>query len=164
MLSKQTKIIKNFLDKIGFGNLKVLKGKNTECDMINHIIYFNTNGYNKKNKSEIAYDKVFKNYYAKELKHNIKISMASYGILHELGHLISLKDYEGKNFNKAYSQYLIGQRKIKTKSLKKIVYQYRKLKLERLADKYAYSIYLLNENLAIQFDKEMRKQFTCVSK
>jgi hypothetical protein len=31
--------------------------------------------------------------------------------------------------------------------------------MERLADKYAYAIYLLNENSAIKFDKEMRKQF-----
>jgi hypothetical protein len=76
-----------------------------------------------------------------------------------LGHLVSLKDYEGKNFNKAFAQYQVGIRKIKTNSDKKLMYQYRNLKLERLADKYAYAIYLLNENSAIEFDKKMIKTF-----
>jgi hypothetical protein len=70
-----------------------------------------------------------------------------------------MKDYEGKNFNKAFARYVVGIRKIKTKSLKKSLYQYRNLKMERLADKYAYAIYLLNEKSAIEFDKKMRKQF-----
>jgi hypothetical protein len=70
-----------------------------------------------------------------------------------------MKDYENKNFSKAYGQYLKGVNKINTKSIQKNINQYRKLKLERLADKYGYAIYLLNENSAIQFDKKMRKQF-----
>jgi Zn-dependent peptidase ImmA (M78 family) len=159
MLSKETKMIKDYLKKIGFGKVRVLKGKETECDMLNRIIYFNKDWYDKKNKTLQAHDKVFKEYYAKKLNHKIKISMATYGLFHELGHFISLKDYEGKNFNKAYARYIVGTRNIKTKSLKKSIYQYRNLKMERLADKYAYAIYLLNENSAIQFDKEMRKQF-----
>jgi hypothetical protein len=85
--------------------------------------------------------------------------MATYGLFHELGHLISMKDYEGKNFNKAYAQYRVGVSKIKTKSDKKSLYQYRNLKLERLADKYAYAIYLLHEKSAIEFDKKMKKEF-----
>jgi hypothetical protein len=159
MVSKETKMIKDYLKKIGYGNVRVLKGKETECDMLNGIIHFDKKWYDKKNKTLKAHDKIFKEYYAKKLKHDIKISMATYGIFHELGHLVSLKDYEGKNFNKAYASYIVGMRKIKTKSLKKSLYQYRNLKMERLADKYAYAIYLLNENSAIKFDKEMRKQF-----
>lgn len=159
MVAKETKMIKDYLKQIGFGNVRVRKGNETECDMLNGTIYFDKKWYDKKNKNLQAHDKVFKSYYANKLKHDIKISMATYGLFHELGHLVSLKDYEGKSFNKAYAQYIVGQRKIKTKSLKKGLYQYRNLKMERLADKYAYAIYLLNENSAIEFDKKMRKQF-----
>jgi hypothetical protein len=164
MVSKETKMIKDYLKEIGFGNVRVLKSSETECDMLNATIRFNKNWYDKKNKNLQAHDKIFKEYYAKKLNHKIKISMATYGIFHELGHLVSLKDYEGKSFNKAYARYIVGMRNIKTKSLKKSLYQYRNLKMERLADKYAYAIYLLNENSAIAFDKKMRKQFACVSK
>jgi hypothetical protein len=31
--------------------------------------------------------------------------------------------------------------------------------MERLADKYAYAMYLLHEDSAIKFDKEMKKAF-----
>jgi hypothetical protein len=112
------------------------------------------------NKQEfVNADRIIRSYYTKKLKHDIKISMATYSLFHELGHLISMKDYEGKNFNKAFAQYQVGVRNIKTKSEKKSLYQYRNLKLERLADKYAYAMYLLHETSAIKFDKEMRKQF-----
>ena len=159
MLAKETKMIKDYLKQIGFANVRVLKNKETQCDMLNGIIYFDKNWYDKKNKNLQAHDKVFKEYYAKKLNHKIKISMATYGLFHELGHLVSMKDYEGKDFNKAFARYIVGMKKIKTKSIKKQVYQYRSLKMERLADKYAYAIYLLNENSAIEFDKKMRKQF-----
>jgi Zn-dependent peptidase ImmA (M78 family) len=161
MVSKETKMIKDYLKEIGFGNVRVVKGKETECDMLNNVIRFDKNWYDKKNKNLQAHDKIFKEYYTKKLNHKIKISMATYGLFHELGHLVSLKDYEGKSFNKAYARYIVGVKNIKTKSLKKSIYQYRNLKMERLADKYAYAIYLLNENTAIKFDKEMRKQFAC---
>jgi hypothetical protein len=161
MVSKETKMIKDYLKEIGFGNVRVVKGKETECDMLNNVIRFDKNWYDKKNKTLQIHDKIFKEYYAKKLNHKIKISMATYGIFHELGHLVSLKDYEGKSFNKAYARYIVGVKNIKTKSLKKSLYQYRNLKMERLADKYAYAIYLLNENSAIEFDKKMRKQFAC---
>jgi Zn-dependent peptidase ImmA (M78 family) len=159
MLAKETQMIRQYLKQIGFDNVRVRKANETECDMLNGIIYFDKKWYDKKNKTLQAHDKVFQEYYAKKLNHKIKISMATYGLFHELGHLISMKDYEGKNFNKAFARYVVGIRKIKTKSLKKSLYQYRNLKMERLADKYAYAIYLLNEKSAIEFDKKMRKQF-----
>jgi hypothetical protein len=159
MVSKQVKMIKNYLVGIGFNNVRVVKSKNTQADMLNNTIQFAVEWYDEKNKELVKSDKILKNYYAKKLKHDIKISMATYGLFHELGHLVSLKDYEGKNFNKAFAQYQVGIRKIKTNSDKKLMYQYRNLKLERLADKYAYAIYLLNENSAIEFDKKMIKTF-----
>jgi hypothetical protein len=159
MISKETKMVKGYLKSIGFGAIRVIKHKDMEADMLNDTIRFSVAWYDKNNKELASVDKIIKNYYAKKLKHDIKISMATYGLFHELGHLISMKDYEGKNFNKAFAQYKIGVRKIKTKSQKKGLYQYRNLKMERLADKYAYAIYLLHEDSAIKFDKEMRKQF-----
>ena len=161
MISKQTKMIKRFLNEIGFGNVRVVKSKNTQAQMLNNTIEFSTQWYNSKNKETKNIDKILKGYYKNKLNHDIKISMATYTIFHELGHLISLKDYQGKNFNQAYAQYRIGMNKIKSKSEKITMYKYRNLKMEKLADKYAYAIYLLNENTAIAFDKKMRKQFSC---
>jgi hypothetical protein len=159
MISKETKMIKGYLASIGFHNIRVVKNKNTEADMLNDTIRFSVAWYDSKNKELTSLDRIIKGYYAKKLKHDIKISMATYGIFHELGHLISMKDYEGKSFNRAYAQYQVGVSKIKTKSEKKGLYQYRNLKMERLADKYAYAMYLLHEDSAIKFDKEMKKAF-----
>lgn len=161
MISKQTKMIKRFLNEIGFGNVRVVKSKNTQAQMLNNTIEFSSQWYNSKNKELVECDKILKKYYKNKLKHDIKISMATYSIFHELGHLISMKDFEGKNFNRVYAQYRIGVNKIKSKSEKITMYKYRNLQLEKLADKYAYAIYLLNENTAIAFDKKMRKQFSC---
>jgi hypothetical protein len=162
MLAKETKMIKDYLKEIGFGNVRVLKGKDTQADMLNNKIQFSTQWYNSKNKELVDCDKILQKYYRIKLKHDIKISMATYSIFHELGHLISMKDFEGKNFNRVYGQYVVGVNKInKNSSQKNVMYKYRKLQLERLADKYAYAIYLLNENSAIQFDKKMLKQFSC---
>lgn len=159
MATKQTLMIKEYLKEIGFGSVKVKKGNDAFADMLSNTIYFDTKWYDKKNEELKLYSKAFKNYYEKKLNHKIKISMATYTLFHELGHLVSMKDYQGKNFNRVYGQYQKGVRAITTKSIKKNVNQYRSLKMERLADKYAYAIYLLNENSAIKFDKEMRKQF-----
>lgn len=161
MATKQTLMIKKYLKAIGFGDVKVGKGKDTFADMMNAKIYIDINWYDKKNKELKVYSQAIKNYYDRKLNHKIKISMATYTIFHELGHLVSMKDYENKNFNKAYGQYTKGVKKIKTKSIQKSVNQYRNLKMEKLADKYAYAIYLLNENSAIAFDKKMKKQFSC---
>lgn len=160
MVSKETKMIKNYLASIGF-NVRVLKGKDTQADMRNDTIMFSTQWYNSKNKELVECDKILQKYYKNKLKHDIKISMATYSIFHELGHLISMKDFEGKNFNRVYAQYRIGVAKIKSNSQKITMYKYRNLQLEKLADKYAYAIYLLNEKSAIEFDKKMRKQFSC---
>lgn len=160
MISKQTKIIKDYLKQIGFGNVRVIKSQNTQAQMLNNTIEFSIAWYDKSNKQLSMVDKIAKGYYQNKLNHDIKISMATYGIFHELGHLISLKDYNEKNFNRAYGQYQAGVRKIKTKSPRKEFYQYRQLKMERLADKYAYAIYTLNETSAIAFDKKMLKAFS----
>ena len=160
MVSKETKMIKSYLASIGF-NVRVLKGKDTQADMRNDTIMFSTQWHNSKNKELVNCDKILQKYYKNKLKHDIKISMATYSIFHELGHLISMKDFEGKNFNRVYAQYRIGVSKIKSKSEKVVMYKYRNLQLEKLADKYAYAIYLLNEKSAIEFDKKMRKQFSC---
>jgi hypothetical protein len=159
MMSKETKMVKNYLATIGFGGVKVIKHKDMEADMLNNTIRFSVAWYDSNKQEFVNADRIIKSYYVKKLKHDIKISMATYSLFHELGHLISMKDYEGKNFNKAFAQYQVGVRNIKTKSEKKSLYQYRNLKLERLADKYAYAMYLLHETSAIKFDKEMRKQF-----
>lgn len=160
MLSKQVKFIKYYLKQIGFGKVRVIKSKNTQAQMLQNTIEFSIEWYDKKNKEFVLVDKIAKGYYQNKLKHDIKISMATYGLFHELGHLVSLKDYNNdKSFNIAYGQYTAGVKKIKTLSPKKEFHQYRQLKLERLADKYAYAIYLLNEKSAIEFDKKMLKAF-----
>lgn len=161
MISKQTKMIKKYLNEIGFGNVRVIKYNITQADMVNNTIMFSTQWYNSKNKELVECDKILEKYYKNKLKHDIKISMATYTIFHELGHLISMKDFEGKNFYRVHGQYVRYMNAIKGNSPKAIMYKYRNLQLEKLADKYAYAIYLLHEKSAIAFDKKMRKQFSC---
>ena len=160
MVSKEVKMIKEYLKEIGFGKVRVLKNKDTQADMLNDTINFSTQWYNSKNKEFKEIDSILKSYYKNKLKHDIKISMATYTIFHELGHLISMKDFEGKNFNRVYGQYVANVKKITTKNKKIEMYKYRHLQLEKLADKYAYAIYLLHEESAIAFDKKMRKAFS----
>jgi outer membrane protein assembly factor BamD (BamD/ComL family) len=82
--------------------------------------------------------------------------MGTYAILHELGHIFS--KMEIKNFYKTINAYVNGTNRVsKIKNEKVRFYKYRNLRLEKLADKYAYLIYKNFENQIIKFDKKLQK-------
>lgn len=157
-MTKQTKMIKDYLKSIGYGDIKVRNSFETYANMPIQTLYFGWSNLQKDTKT----NKAIKRYYKKVLKHDIKISMETYGIFHELGHLVSWnKDYNMFNFNKSYGNYAYHSHKLSyIKDDYKRLSKYRQLKMERLADKYAYAIYLLNEKSAIEFDKQMIAEFS----
>jgi hypothetical protein len=151
-MKQETKIIKEYLKKIGAKKIRVRYARfHTECDMLQNIIYFNKNDFQDKN-----FNKIIKSYYNSIGQNDIKISMTSYAVLHELGHILS--KMEIKNLNKTLKNYIKGQKKLpKLASDKVRFYKYRNLKLEKLADKYAYIVYKKFEKEAIEFDKKLKK-------
>jgi hypothetical protein len=151
-MKQETKLIKDFFKKIGASQIRVRSVSfDTQADMANNVIYFN-----KKDFQDIKFNKIIKSYYNYIGQKDIKVNMATYAILHELGHILS--KMEIKNFDRTFNAYVNQSnrlRKIKNKKLK--FYKYRKLRLERLADKYAYIVYKKFENQIIKFDKKLQK-------
>lgn len=152
-MKKETKLIKNFLKNIGLSHISVRNYPITQaCMPIQRIFYSYNNVLPKENK-------IFKDYYKKVLKQNIKISMNTYGILHEIGHCLSFgKDYNIFNFGKAHANYVRHAKKINRAMNLENITKYRSLKMERLADKYAYALYLLHEKQAIELDKQLQEK------
>lgn len=151
-MKKETKVIKSFLKKIGAPSIRVRSvGFNTQADLNQNIIYFN-----KKDFQDYKVNRIIKSYYNSIGQKDIKVHMGTYSIFHELGHLLS--KMEIKNFDKTYNTYVKGSNKVaEIKNYKLRFYKYRKLKLEKLADKYAYIVYKNFEKEIIKFDKKLQK-------
>ena len=152
-MKTETKLIKQYLKKVGLSHISVRHFPITQASMPTQRIYYSY--YNVSPKE----NKVFKDYYKKVLKQNIKISMNTYGILHEIGHCLSFgKDYNMFNFAKAHANYERNAKKIARAMNLENITKYRQLKMERLADKYAYALYLLHEKEAIELDKQLKEK------
>lgn len=151
-MKKETKVIKNFLKKIGAPSIRVRSVDfDTQADMEGNIIYFN-----KKDFQDDKVNRIIKSYYNSIGQKDIKVHMGTYTIFHELGHLLS--KMEIKNFEKTYNTYVNESNKIaKIKNYKLGFYIYRNLRLEKLADKYAYIVYKNFEKQIIKFDKKLQK-------
>jgi hypothetical protein len=150
-MKKQTKLFKDFLRKIGMEKIRVRNGKETECDMFQNIIWFSMDWY--KSKELKRYENVFAKIY-KEKNFDIKISLATFGFFHELGHIIS--KVELPNLNYSYTAYINQVQKLpNNSSIENRMVKYKNLRLEKLADKYGYAIYKAFETQAIQLDKKL---------
>jgi hypothetical protein len=149
-MKQQTKLFKDFLRKVGMKEIRVRNGKETECDMFQNIIFFSMNWY--KSKELKVYENVFAKIY-KEKKYDIKISLATFGFFHELGHIIS--KVELPNLIYSYTAYINQVQKLPNDSIENRMVKYKKLRLENLADKYGYLLYKLYEKQAIQLDKKL---------
>jgi DNA-directed RNA polymerase alpha subunit len=148
-MKKHTLILKKFLRKVGLSAIRVRNAYDSESDMYNGIIYYNL-------KSVDIYENILKTIY-KQKNHDIKISMDTYAFFHELGHILSTKEID--DLDNEMLKYEIEVMKLKNDSklsLEKIMVKYRKLKLEKLADKYAYDFYKKYENVAIKLDKKLQ--------
>jgi hypothetical protein len=154
-MKKHTKLFKDFLKDIGITKVRVRNGKNTECDMGNNIIYFDKSWF--KTQGELKeIENALKDIY-KEKNFDIKISLATFGFFHELGHIAS--KVELKNLDRSLVSYAKQVEKItknNNSSSENLMREYRKLKLEKLADRYGYAIYKAFENKAIKLDKALK--------
>ena len=150
-MKKHTKLFKEFLKKIGMEKIKVRNGKETECDMFQNIIWFSMDWYKSKELKE--YENVFAKIY-KEKNFDIKISLATFGFFHELGHIIS--KVELKNVNRSYTSYINQVQKLPNNTIENRMVKYKNLRLEKLADKYGYAIYKTFEKQAIELDKKLK--------
>lgn len=152
-MKTETKLIKQYLKSVGLSHISVRHYPITQACMPIQRIYYSYYNTNEKE------NKIMTEYYKKVLKQNIKISMNTYGILHEIGHCLSFgKDYNMFNFSKAHANYVYNAKKIARGMNLKNLTKYRSLKMERLADKYAYALYLLHENEAIELDKQLQEK------
>lgn len=153
-MKKHTKLLKDFLKDIGITKVRVRNGKNTECDMGNNIIYFDKNWFNAKDELKEIEKSLIDIY--KQKNFDIKISLATFGFFHELGHLAS--KVELKNVDRSLISYAKQVEKItkKNDNNDNLMREYRKLKLEKLADKYGYAIYKAFESKAIKLDKALK--------
>jgi hypothetical protein len=151
MMKQQTKLFKDFLKSIGMSKIRVRNGKETECDMFQNIIWFSMDWYKSKELKE--YENVFAKIY-KEKKFDIKISLATFGFFHELGHIIS--KVELKDVNRSYASYINQIQKLPNNTIENRMVKYKNLRLEKLADKYGYAIYKTFEKQAIELDKKLK--------
>lgn len=146
-MKKQTKELKKFLARVGLASVRVRNKYTAEADMFENIIYYS-----------VAYvDKIkdlLKEAY-KRKHHKIDVSMRTYGFLHELGHLLS--KVEIKNLEKEMDAYNFDTFMLEMKDLEQLdlMMEYKKLKLEKLADKYAYRFYKQYEPLIKKLDKKL---------
>jgi len=148
-MKKHTLILKKFLRKVGLTAIRVRNAQDSESDMYNGVIYYNL-------KSVDIYENILKTIY-KEKNHDIKISMDTYAFFHELGHILSTEEIEDlDNEMLKYEIEVIKLTNNSKLSLEKVMVKYRKLKLEQLADKYAYDFYKKHENVAIKLDKKLK--------
>jgi DNA-directed RNA polymerase alpha subunit len=149
-MKKHTLILKKFLRKVGLSAIRVRNAYDSESDMYNGIIYYNLNS------TADIYENILNTIY-KQKNHDIKISMNTYAFFHELGHILSTEEIE--DLDNEMLKYEIEVMKLKNDSklsLEKVMVKYRKLKLEKLADKYAYDFYKKYENVAIKLDKKLQ--------
>jgi hypothetical protein len=157
-MKQQTKIIKHYLKKMGFDFIKVRShNRDMEADIPNGIIYLDNKWLDMKNDDESEFLQYSYKLY-KSLGYKIKISMRTFAIFHELGHILSKVQY--KNYGVAHYHYTLQVDKILLKKLPNEArfMEYRKsVKLEKLADQYGYIAYLAKENLAIELDNEITK-------
>jgi hypothetical protein len=151
-MKQETKVIKEYLKKIGASFVRVRSVKhNTNCDMGNNIIYFNRKDFQNENFNNIVRD-----YYNSIGQNDIKVSMETYAVLHELGHILSKMEIE--NLDESVNNYLQQQTELKdTDNQKQNFFDYRNLPLEKLADKYAYIVYKNFEKQSIKFDKKLQQ-------
>jgi hypothetical protein len=108
-----------------------------ESDSLNKRIYINTDEFIYTFSDEVDHKAVMK-----ENGLVIDIMLPTYILLHEIGHVVSFKKYNTSHLLEQYEKAVDGLVK-QFKGLE-LLRKYKALKLEREADKYAYSYYIHN--------------------
>jgi hypothetical protein len=155
-MKRETKIIKDFIKELGFGNyFKVRNFYRMESDMEQKVVYYDAFWFSKHNSEIVRYNKNIRKYY-RQLKIRIPIHIGTFAILHEIGHLID--SYSYKDFDKTYNRYSKQVAKvytIKDDYLREIAYK--NITMEKRADINAIKILYAYPKLVRKLDRQLRK-------
>lgn len=141
--------IRKFIHEIDPTIRVVFHEDEMECDPIRKIVYIN--------KDEFLYvyddEKIHKEV-LREKGMIIDIIIPTFILLHEIGHIKSIENYKTKKglmrqYDKQISKYHIEL--LSLEDLRK----YKQLRLEKLADEYAYNYYLHHYEYVKQFNKNI---------
>jgi len=148
-MKQETKVIKDFLKRIGLKHIKVRSAQLTECDTTNDIIYFSMAWYDEKSYKE--HKKIYADIY-KSKGYKINVSMATFTLFHEIGHILSKLELKTTN-----NDYLKAVSKLpRDKGLKTMLMAYREILDEKLADEWGYLLYKKCEKRAEVLDRELQ--------
>lgn len=164
-MKTEIKLIKDFIKKINFSNIKVKSTKSYNCAIIDcGIIFFNKEYYTDKYK-HLA--NMTMNILKQQKLDFGKIHFGTFSILHEIGHIVSSYRYIDivrtyNNYvddeNKLYAQFQKNCKKMNLEQAKeRWQREYRLLKIERDADKKAYEIYCAYPELVNELNQQMKK-------
>ena len=93
-MKQETKVIKDFLKRIGLKHIKVRSAQLTECDTTNDIIYFSMAWYDEKSyKEHKKYMLIFIN--QKVIK--LTFQWQPFTLFHEIGHILSKLELKTTN-------------------------------------------------------------------
>jgi hypothetical protein len=158
MIRKETKIIKKFIQDLGFGKFfKVRNFSRMESDMGNKIVFYDKFWFSNYNWEIQKYNKEIRKYY-KELGIKIGVHIGTFAILHEIGHLIdsySYKDFDAKYIH--YQKQVAKVYKIKDTYLREVAYK--NITMEKRADINALKILYAFPKLVKQLDKDLKSAY-----
>lgn len=149
-------IVNKFLKELGYDEIKIKTSKHMESDMENEIIYINLKEFYKPNKFDKEVHSFYSNY-LKKRKVNEDISMATWAIIHELGHIIA--SYTYKDLDKRLEEYEIlceALRKKEFNSINDLMQAYSNLSLEQDANKVSLEVYKKHKELILNLDKDLK--------
>jgi hypothetical protein len=151
-MKEYTKVVKNMLRDLGYNKVKVKQDNIMAADIENATIYLDKT-YLEKNNPEIkSMARIIKKLY-KSYGWKIGVSMTTFAVLHELGHVLSKDNYadlDKEMESYGHKQFILLAKKLNSYLEMK---EYRNLRLERDADRIAYKIYKKNKKIIKQYDK-----------
>lgn len=151
----ETRLTKNLLDEIGLSGIHVNAHDEMMSDMYSNKIYIDKSYFTSQKPESDIFKRIYENQ-----GWEIKCSMGMFAILHEIGHVLSVKmldDLQGEL--KAYTKQVINLQGLNLEREAQITI-YKELPLERLADKIAMVLYLLNEPVILKYDKMFKYHLT----
>jgi hypothetical protein len=150
-MRKLKKEIKEFIKKVSPETFVNFHKGNMESDVMTREIFVNID--------EFLYEFEDEKSHLQIMKENgliTDILLPTYILLHEIGHVVSFKKYVAKRaLLRQYNTQVVNIYNT-LKGLKRMR-EYKKLKLERDADNFAYNYYLHNYNFVKEFDNKIRE-------
>jgi hypothetical protein len=163
-MKKSAKLLDNFLKKMGLPYYCYFSNE-FSADMSYELLFVNPTywlplSYQEKQlkyKKQAEIIKSVIQYYNN--KYNIKVSIPTFCLFHEIGHLLSIDFYDKKKLEEELSLYQLELLIIDNKpiSLYDKIVEYRQGHIEKIADELGYELYKKYEKQAKKFDKKIQK-------